>query len=79
MTTITHTKQAVPSGTWNVDPVHSQVGFSIRHLFSNVHGTFGKYDGKVQYDSKNPAASQVQVDIDADHPENWDVRSRAEI
>jgi polyisoprenoid-binding protein YceI len=33
--------QIVPTGTWNVDPTHSQVDFAIRHLaISTVRGTF---------------------------------------
>ena len=31
----------VPTGTWSVDPTHSQVDFAIRHLgISTVRGTF---------------------------------------
>jgi polyisoprenoid-binding protein YceI len=31
VTTLTHTEQAIPTGTWRLDPVHSQVGFAVRH------------------------------------------------
>jgi polyisoprenoid-binding protein YceI len=32
---------AVPAGTWNLDPTHSQVDFAVRHLaISTVRGTF---------------------------------------
>ena len=40
MTTITQTKQAVPSGTWNVDPVHSRVGFAVDYMVGTFRGTF---------------------------------------
>ena len=40
MTTITQTEQAVPSGTWNVDPVHSQVGFAVDYMVGTFRGTF---------------------------------------
>lgn len=33
--------QIVPTGTWNADPHHSQVGFSVRHMkISTIRGTF---------------------------------------
>jgi polyisoprenoid-binding protein YceI len=31
MSTITQTEQAIPAGTWTLDPVHSQVGYAVRH------------------------------------------------
>ncbi|NNG37916.1 YceI family protein [Flexivirga sp. ID2601S] len=35
------TLQNLTPGTWNVDPAHSQVGFSVRHLMvSKVRGKF---------------------------------------
>src|SRR6185295_19482940 len=54
--------QAAPS-TWTIDPNHSQVGFSIRHFFSKVPGTFTKYSGKIVYDPEKPAASTVKAEI----------------
>ena len=33
------------AGTWTIDKVHSEVGFSIRHLaISKVKGSFGNFD-----------------------------------
>ena len=32
-------------GTWTIDPVHSDVGFVIRHLMvSKVRGRFGSFE-----------------------------------
>jgi len=56
--------QAAPSA-WTIDPNHSQVGFSIRHFFSKVPGTFTKYSGTIVYDPEKPAASSVKAEIDA--------------
>ena len=39
--------QAAPT-TWTIDPNHSQVGFSIRHFFSKVPGSFTKYSGTIR-------------------------------
>jgi polyisoprenoid-binding protein YceI len=40
--------QALPTGTWNADPVHSEIGFSVRHLMvSKVRGLFGEFEGEI--------------------------------
>ena len=36
------------AGTWTIDPTHSGVGFTIRHLMvSKVRGRFGTFDGTI--------------------------------
>ena len=51
---------------WNLDPSHSQVGFSVKHLvISNVRGEFRKYEGKVVLDDADVTRSTVQAVIDA--------------
>lgn len=35
--------------TYRIDPEHTTVGFKIRHLFSNVQGTFDAYEGTIVY------------------------------
>src|ERR671937_2160445 len=40
MTSITQTEQALPVGTWNVDPVHSQVGFAVDYMVGTFRGSF---------------------------------------
>lgn len=51
---------------WNVDPSHSQVGFSVKHLvISNVRGEFSKYEGKVSLDEADVTRSTVEATIDA--------------
>ncbi len=51
--------------TWNIDPVHTRSGFTVRHLvISNVRGEFGKTTGKVALDEKDPARSSVEATID---------------
>jgi polyisoprenoid-binding protein YceI len=51
------------AGTWNIDSVHSSVGFQIRHMFSKVNGNFAEYSGTIQYDAENPENSTVEVVI----------------
>jgi polyisoprenoid-binding protein YceI len=51
--------------TYSIDPAHSQVGFTIRHLVSNVRGRFDDFGGKVNMDPKNLAGSSVEFHIKA--------------
>lgn len=50
---------------YTLDPNHTQVGFSIRHIVSRVSGRFGTFTGEVTVDKDNPAASKVTAEIDA--------------
>ena len=51
--------------TWTVDPVHSGVGFRIRHLNTSwFHGRFNAMSGSVVLDAEKPAASSVQFEVD---------------
>jgi len=53
------------TSTWKVDPAHSEVDFSIKHLaISNVHGRFGKIDATIVYDDKDITKSSVNATID---------------
>ncbi len=52
------------AATWTIDGNHSSVGFSIRHIFSKVQGSFDKFSGTVEFDPANPAAASVKVEID---------------
>src|SRR5205085_12524749 len=38
--------EVVP-GTWTIDPSHSEVGFTVRHLMSKVRGQFTKFEGSL--------------------------------
>jgi polyisoprenoid-binding protein YceI len=33
------------AGTWTIDPSHSEVGFTVRHLVSKVRGQFETFEG----------------------------------
>jgi polyisoprenoid-binding protein YceI len=39
--------QAVPAGTWSVDPVHSTIGFEVGYLAGTFTGTFTDFDAAV--------------------------------
>ena len=52
--------------TYKIDPVHSSVGFSIRHGgVSNVHGRFGGVKGTLVYNDTDITKATVTVTIDA--------------
>jgi polyisoprenoid-binding protein YceI len=40
VSTITETRQSLPAGTWNVDPVHSQIGFAVEYVVGTFRGSF---------------------------------------
>jgi polyisoprenoid-binding protein YceI len=52
------------AGTWAIDPVHSEVGFTIRHFgVSKVRGRFDKFEGTI-VTADDPFASTVNASID---------------
>jgi polyisoprenoid-binding protein YceI len=50
--------------TYAIDPVHSHVGFKIRHFVSNVPGAFTKFSGTILVDRDNLENSSVEAVID---------------
>ena len=49
---------------FTIDKVHSQVGFSVKHLMiSNVNGRFTDFDGTITYDAKDITRSAVKVTV----------------
>jgi polyisoprenoid-binding protein YceI len=52
------------AATWNIDPVHSEVGFSVRHMMvSKVRGRFTGFSGEIVTGAK-PTDSSVTAEID---------------
>ena len=51
-------------GNWNVDPVHSSVGFVARHLMvSKVRGRFASFSGTITI-AENRLESKVEATVD---------------
>jgi polyisoprenoid-binding protein YceI len=50
--------------TYTIDPVHSSVGFAIRHFFTNVPGAFTKFSGTITVDRDHLENSSVTAVID---------------
>ena len=63
----TTTETTIPGyvvGTWKIDPVHSEVGFSVRHMMvSKVRGKFTEFDGEI-VTGESPLDSSVTATID---------------
>jgi polyisoprenoid-binding protein YceI len=52
------------AATWTIDPIHSEVGFSVRHMMvSKVRGRFDKFSGQL-VTAADPTRSSVTAEID---------------
>lgn len=49
--------------TYQIDPVHSSVEFSVRHIFSRVPGEFTDFSGTIVYDPDRVENASVQATI----------------
>src|SRR6202790_3239193 len=53
------------AGTWDIDPVHSEVSFVVRHMVvSKVRGRFDRFEGTV-VTAEDPLESKVEAVITA--------------
>ena len=56
-----------PNDGWQVDPDHSQVGFSAKHMgIVTVHGRFLRAEVRLDLNEANPTISAVEARIDAE-------------
>lgn len=61
---MTNTATAVTTGTWALDPTHTEIGFTVRHLMSKVRGKFDKFEGTVvTAEELNSSTVNVSVDL----------------
>jgi polyisoprenoid-binding protein YceI len=52
------------AGTWTIDPVHSEVSFTVRHMMvSKVRGRFDKFEGTITT-APDPLKSSVSATVD---------------
>jgi polyisoprenoid-binding protein YceI len=52
------------AGTWSIDPVHTEVGFLVRHMMvSKVRGRFRTFSGQI-VTAENPLESSVTAEVD---------------
>jgi polyisoprenoid-binding protein YceI len=57
VTTSTQAKSNIPTGTWNSDPVHSHIGFAVRHVVGTFRGNFGQFEATLSDASGEPRLS----------------------
>ena len=88
--TTAQAESTIPTGTWQSDPVHSHVGFAVKHVVGTFRGSFGEFEatlgdasGQPQLSGRVPAESvQVKDENLQGHllsPEFFDVEKTPEI
>ncbi len=64
-TRIVDGREVPPSGTWKIDPSHSEIQFFVRHMMiAKVRGRFREFEGTIHI-SERPEDSRVEVVIEA--------------
>ena len=73
---------------WEADPVHSSIGFSVRHMMvSNVKGTFTNFSGTASYDPantdvasrlKNPPTGSIHTLLGGEE-RTWEMLTKAQV
>ena len=53
------------AASYTIDPTHSSIGFSVRHIFTPVKGYFGEFGGSFSFDPKSGKAADIKIDIKA--------------
>src|SRR3954466_5433811 len=67
MSTTTDIRQALPVGTWQLDPVHSTIGFEVDYLAGSFRGPLREVAGSLQTTGESPvltgSAKVASVDV----------------
>ena len=54
------------AGTWTLDPAHTSIELSVRHMMvGTVRGRVAPVDGALHIDANEPEQSYVEIEIDA--------------
>jgi polyisoprenoid-binding protein YceI/predicted dinucleotide-binding enzyme len=54
----------IRAGTWTIDPVHSSISFSVRHLMvSRVRGTLGTFSGEITVSSEGTPSVSAEIEV----------------
>ena len=47
---------------WVIDPLHSEIGFKVKHLmFTNVKGTFKDYDASIYFTNDDFTTAEIDI------------------
>ncbi|MFD4366758.1 YceI family protein [Rhodococcus sp. NPDC058521] len=73
MTSATTTFPNLTAGTWAIDPTHSTVGFSVRHLMvSKVRGTFNDFSGAIEVGEDGSTSVKAEIQVSSIDTKNAD-------
>ena len=67
MSTLTQTQEALPTGTWLGDPVHSHVGFELGYASGIFRGTFAPFEARLDVDRDGGAILTGAARADSVH------------
>ena len=63
---MTTTPTQTVTGTYEIDPAHSRIGFVARHaMVTKVRGSFNEFAGSGYFDIDNPEATHLELVIQA--------------
>lgn len=54
---------SITTGTWTLDPTHTEIGFTVRHIISKVRGKFDTFEGTI-VTADDISASTVSVEFE---------------
>lgn len=75
-----HESSTVKSGSYMVEPMHTQVGFSLLHMgFSYYSGVFSNVSGTLQLDPAKAATARLSVTIPIDSVETTSTKLDGEL
>ena len=84
--TTTQIRQALPTGTWQLDPVHSSIGFEIAYMGGTFRGQFRDVEATIADGDVSGSAKVASVDVKDENltahlqsPEFFDVERYPEL
>jgi polyisoprenoid-binding protein YceI len=84
--TTTEIRQALPTGTWHLDPVHSSIGFEVPYMGGTFRGQFREVEATIADGGVTGSAKVASVDVKDENlaahlssPEFFDVERYPEL
>jgi polyisoprenoid-binding protein YceI len=86
VSTTTEVRHALPTGTWQLDPVHSSIGFEIEYMVGAFRGQFRDVEATLADGAVSGSAKVASVDVKDENlaahlasPEFFDVERYPEL